>query len=200
MSSVRVVTGPQQEPVTLAEARLWARIDADDTSQDAMVMLLVGAMREYAENITGRSFIQRTLEVAYDCFPSHVINLPYPPLVSVSSISYLDTDGAWQVFSGGSPSEFQVDTYHEPGMVWPLYLESWPNTRTELNAVRIRYVAGYSGPSAIPRALKIWMQARITTLYENREQIIVGTSVNDLPRAYVDGLLDSLVTADRIAG
>jgi hypothetical protein len=36
------------------------------------------------------------------------------------------------------------------------------------------------------------MQARISSLFENREQLVTGTIVAELPRAFVDGLLDNL--------
>lgn len=194
----RVVTQPTYLPVTMAEARQWCRIDADITAHDWDLTLLIRAMTKFAENLTGRSFVQRELELILDCFPCRVIELPYPPLVSVSSISYLDGDGATQTLEG-SPSQFQVSTSREPGHVRPLYLESWPSTRSELEAVKIRYIAGYASFSALPPELKLWMNARMATLFENREQIIIGNIVNDLPRAFVDGLLDSLITGSRIA-
>lgn len=192
----RVVTAPQQEPVTLAELKEWCRYYGTD--QDYTLLLLARAMRGYAENLTGRAFIRRDLEQIFDCFPCRVIYLPQPPLASVASIIYLDTDGTLQTLTG-SPSQFQVDTDHEPGRVWPLYQESWPSTLDELNAVRIRFTAGYIR-SQVPAEFKLWVQARIATLFEQREQLITGTIVNDIPRAFADGLLDGLITADRIAG
>ena len=66
---VRMVTAPAVEPVTIDEARLWCRIDADDATQDAMLQLLIIAMREHAEAITGRAFASRTLEFVMDAFP-----------------------------------------------------------------------------------------------------------------------------------
>lgn len=196
--TTRVVTPPQYEPVTLAEAKEWCRYEGGN-DQDLTFVRLIRAMRSYAENLTGRSFVPRTLELRLDCFPGHVINLPYPPLLSVNHVSYLDTNGELQTLAG-SPSQFQVDVHSEPGRIWPLYGESWPDIRYDLNAVRIEYIAGYAGRGLIPDELKIWMEARISTLFEQREQLITGTIVNDLPRAHADGILDVLVTADRIAG
>jgi 5-keto 4-deoxyuronate isomerase len=57
--------------------------------------------------------------------------------------------------------------------------------------VRIRYVSGYANPNSIPKKVRLWMQTRISTLYEHREQIVIGGVVN-IPRAFVDGLLDDL--------
>lgn len=189
----RVITAPQYEPVTLAEARAWCRVDDDITDQDSVIMLLIGAMREYAENLTGRAFAPRTLETRFDSFPdSGILELPFAPLLSVESVSYIDSGGSL-VELAGSPTGFETDTHSEPGNLFPLFGSSWPSTAEQPGAVRVRYTAGYSSFSAIPRSLKLWMQARIATLYENREQIIVGSIVADLPRAYVDGILDGLM-------
>jgi uncharacterized phiE125 gp8 family phage protein len=190
MGKVRVVTGPTYEPVTLAEAKLWCRIDDDDTEQDAMVLLLIQAMREYAEQLTGRSFASQTLELSLDSFPD-VIQLPHSPVSSVTSITYIDGDGATRTLSG-SPSAFQEDLYSEPARLVPLEGQSWPTTSDVLNAVRVRYVTGYTNVTAIPNQLRLWIQTRISTLFEHREQLVVGGQVQALPRDFVDGLLDGL--------
>lgn len=197
--SLRVLTGPSVEPVTLAEARLWARVDDDDTTQDAMIQLLITAMRKHAENLTCRYFASRTLELRLPHFTGTVIKLPYPPLRSVEYVAYIDGDGVLQTMSGGSPTEFDVDIYSEPGIVRPLYGESWPSTRSTLDAVRIGYTAGYATTNAIPKAFRVWMQARIATLYDNREHLVMNNVVA-IPRDFADGLLDALVTGERIAG
>lgn len=187
--SVRVVTAPTVEPVTLAEARLWCRIDDDDTSQDAMLLLLIIAMREVAEDLTGCTFAPRVLELTMDSFPSDAIELPQGPVQSVTSISYLDGDGALQVLAG-SPNEFVEDLYSVPARLSPLV--GWPSTKDTPNAVRVRYTAGYATHNQIPRKLRLWMQLKIATLYENRETIVVNGQVQSLPRDLTDGLLDAL--------
>jgi uncharacterized phiE125 gp8 family phage protein len=189
---VRVVTHPTVEPVTVQEARLWCRIDADDATQDAMLQLLIIAMREHAEALTGRSFARKTYEMVMDEFPPNdeVIELPYPPLVSVSYVTYADGDGADQTLAG-SPDAFLVDAGSAPGRISPLYGGQWPSTRAQIGAVRIGYVAGYATTNLVPKAFRIWMQARIATLYENREQLVMNNVV-EIPREFADGLLDIL--------
>lgn len=191
--SVRVVTKPAYEPVTIAEAKLWCRIDDDDTDEDAMVLLLISAMREYAEELTGRSYVQRTLELRLDKFPDDgEIELPFPPVQSVSSVSYIDGDGTLQTLSV-SPTGWQEDLVSEPARICPLYAQTWPASQAVYGAVRVRYVAGYANPNAIPKKLRLWMQARVATLFENREQIFSqGGNVVQIPRDFADGLLDGL--------
>lgn len=187
---VRVVTPPAGEPVTLAEAKLWCRIDDDDTTQDAMLLLLITGMREYAEEITGRAFVQRTLQLRLRAFPDGEVELPHPPLRSVTSIDYTDGDGAEQNLNG-SPSEYTVDIYAEPGIVKPSYGSNWPTARDDVGTVRITYTCGYDSASKIPAKVRLWMQARISTIFENREQLISNGMV-EIPRDFADGLLDGL--------
>lgn len=195
--TVRVVTAPSYEPVTLAEAKAWCRVDTDDTSQDGVLNMLIQAMREYAEEFTGRAFALRTLQLRMNGFPSDEIELPRPPLVAVTSIEYLDADGTLQNLNG-SPSQYQAYVYAEPGVVAPVYGGAWPATRDALDSVRITYTAGYAASGspdtsteAIPAKVKLWMQARLVTLYEQREQLMRNNMVQ-VPRDFVDGLLDGL--------
>lgn len=190
--TVRVITAPSVEPLSLTEAKLHLREDL--STQDTLITALIVAAREYAELYTGRVFVQRTLEWTQDCFP-YCIELPFPPLVSVSSVKYIDTDGVLQTVSA---ADYQVDTYSEPGKVKPAYgVAGWPSVRSsDFNAVQVRYVAGYpeGSPadyaSGVPEPVKQWMRIRIAQLYEHREAVIAGTIAAPLPRDFVDGLLD----------
>lgn len=212
--TVRVVTAPAYEPVSLAQAKLWCRIDSDITDQDDVVTQLIQTMREYAENLTGRAFIQRDLQLVTNCYTtlyfdgvSRVgLSLPYPPLVAVSSITYIDTDGATQTLD---TADYNVHTWHEPGFVVEDWDATWPSYRREPDAIRVSYTAGYalgagSPPGAdeyranLPSALKTWMQARIATLYECREQLTFGASGFVIPHNFSDGLLDALIVGQRL--
>lgn len=189
---VREITAPTTEPVTLTEAKLWCRIEDDDTSQDAVLLLLIRAARERAEHLTGRKYSRRQVELRLDSFPSGPIDLPYPPLVSVDSFLYGTADG--DVELTGSPETYQLDEGGDqtPARVAPL--TTWPTAATEIAAIRIRYTVGYASTSKMPAALRLWMQQRISTWYENREHMGLS-NVTAFPRDFVDGLLDGLRAA-----
>lgn len=205
--SVIVVTPPAFEPVTLAEAKLWCKVEDDRTEEDALLLLLIKAMREYAENLTGRAFVQRTLRLYLSDWPWHarygvLIKLPHPPLVeagspsvSVESFKYIDTDG---VLTTLATTQYVVHDEFEPCFIIPAWEVTWPTIRSLPDAIQITYHAGYANPNAIPKSLRLWMQARIATLFDKRDQIVVGHIVQSIPRDYVDGLLDSLVVGDRL--
>jgi uncharacterized phiE125 gp8 family phage protein len=207
---IRVRTEPRVEPITLAEARLWLQMtDDNDTDQDAEVLLLVKAMRRYAEKFTGRRFVDQELELCLDCWPGRAIELPVAPIVSIDYVKYLDQSGDLQTHydDTGSPTVgadlVQIDTLGR--RIQPAWGETWPYLRGgDFNAVQIGFTAGYGtggSPedlSLIPAELKVWIRARIATCFEMRETIIVGNIVNELPRAAYDALLDPLMLGRRI--
>lgn len=203
--TVRVVTAPVYEPVTLAEAKDWCRIDSDITDQDSTINLLISAMRRYAENRTLRAFIPRTLQMIRPCWDSPIV-LPQPPLLELLSIIYVDTGGVEQTLAS---DQYVVHDWREPAIIVPEWNVSWPSIRGVHDAVRVNYIAGYAADGSpteeatlqagLPDNLKLWMQARISTLYENREHLIMSNQVQ-IPYDFADGLLDDLITAERIAG
>lgn len=192
MNYVTVVQAPTTEPMTVAEARVWARIDDDDETQDAMLQLMIIAARERAEEITGRCFATRQIEYRMDKFPDGgtAIELPFPPVLSLDYIQYLDGDGALQTLSG-SPTAWTLDAGSIPARVKPLYGNNWPGAIDQMAAVRIGYTAGYANISDLPKSLRIYLQARVATFNEFREQLI-QSGVGEIPRDFCDGLLDGL--------
>jgi len=201
--SVRVVTAPAYEPITLVEAKLFCRIDTDDTAQDAVVTLLITAARERAEAITGRAFIQRDMELLMDDLPTDgsAIELAYSPIRSVSYIRYRDAAGIDNELSG-SPDVWLLDSSGTPGRIAPLAGASWPATNGTISNVRIGYRCGYAPvgspdneaayQAGMPALLRTWMAVRVSSFYEQRESIVIGSTVAETPRDYVDGLLDGL--------
>lgn len=196
--TVRQITEPAVEPVSLVEAKLHLREDGSD--QDDIINILIKGARQYAEAYTGRSFVTRTWELTLGAFPaSGEIEVPRPPLISVESIKYVDTTGTLQTVSA---SVYQVDSYRAPALIRPAYGQVWPATRSgDYNAVRVRYSAGYpevGSPAGddptdgVPELVRQWILVRVAQMYEHREAIVVGGAISSIPRDYVDGLLDQL--------
>jgi uncharacterized phiE125 gp8 family phage protein len=180
--SLKLITPPAVEPVALANAKAHMRIDTGD--DDTLIEFLIVAARQEAEKITRRALITQEWELVLDEFPTE-ISLPLPVLQSVSSIKYLDVDGVEQTLLS---TLYLADADSEPARIVPAYGCTWPVTRDQYAAVRIRYLAGYGdSESDIPQAIRQWIMIRVATLYENREA--VGNSqVAIIP--FVDGLLD----------
>ncbi len=139
------------------------RLEISD--DDTLVTSLIVSAREYAEHTTRRQFVTATWRLILDEFPEE-ISLPLPPLQSVSSILYTDTDGTQQTLAS---SEYTVDTASEPARICPAFGKDFPSTRDEKNAVEVTFIAGFGAASAVPQTIKDSMLVYLSWLYENRE-------------------------------
>lgn len=165
-----VITPPAEDPVSVEQAKDNSRVEVGD--EDALIAGLITSGTQVAEAFTRRQLITATLELSLDSFPAidKPIQLPKPPLQSVTSIKYIDRDGVEQTLTG-----FQVDTSCEPGRIAPAFGTSWPDTRDLLGAVKIRYVAGFGDPDAVPQGLRVAIQQMVSGWFENRESMETKT-------------------------
>lgn len=187
--SLTLVTAPTAEPVTLEEVKLHLRVDADD--EDDLITGLITAAREYAEAVTQRAIPQQTWDLQADAFTcADEFYLPKAPCVSVTSITYLDTDGASQTLA---TTVYGTDLPTGPdaraGRIYLKYQQVWPQTRDIPNAVTVRFVAGYAGTNPVPSSLKAAIKVLVATWYgPAREAVNIGNIVTEIPMA-VNALL-----------
>lgn len=175
----KVTSAPASEPVTTAELKSHCRVEVSD--DDTLIASYGAAAREWVER-TGiwRSLVTQTITLKLDEFPcsDDPILLPQPPLISVTSITYVDTNGTTQTWSS---SEYRVDTYAEPGRVTPAYGYSYPSTRDVTGAVTVVYSAGYGTASDVPNSIKTAIKFLAANWYENREPVVLGTIAPQVP-------------------
>lgn len=191
---LRLVTGPATEPVTTLEAKEQLTIAATVTAHDALIGRLISAARAWTEKEAQVAWIDQTWRLTLDAFPAYgEILIPRPPLSSVTSIAYVDSDGATQTLS---TDVYDVDTESMPGIVYRAYNQSWPTTRTQRNAVTITYVAGYGDENAeIPEDARHAILMTVAHLFENREAS-TEKALKDVPmgvRSLLDGFRHGVV-------
>jgi uncharacterized phiE125 gp8 family phage protein len=178
--NLKIITAPITEPVSLAEAKLHLRVTTD--TDNTLITSLISSARQHCENITCRALASATFELVMDTFPEKIV-LPMSPVESVTSIKYTDSDGIETTLAA---TEYILYT-SEPAVVIPDYDVSWPSfTEYPLGAVKVRYVAGYRAASTdaslhIPEAIKQAILLIISTLYENRENIVIGQTIANIP-------------------
>ena len=83
---VQVTTEPTEEPISVAQAKAYLKVDTDDEDDDVSAMLTEA--REAAESECHRAFCTQTLTLTLDDFPWGEIRLPRPPLQSVTWVKY----------------------------------------------------------------------------------------------------------------
>lgn len=169
----RVTVPPTIEPVTLAEAKAQCRVDASMTDEDALIASYIAGAREICEGMDWRAYLTQTIELWLPGWPTDgKIELPRPPLQSVSSIVYYDTADAAATLA---TSVYFVDTVSQPGRVRLRSKQSWPGaTLRDYNAICVTYVAGWTAAAAVPEKIKQAMRLIIGHWYENREDATVG--------------------------
>lgn len=186
---VKRTTDPTEYPITLAEAKAHMRVD--DSDDDTLITACIAAATEYCQDYTGKQFVTATFTGKFDTLYG-VIALPYPPLQSVTSITYIDTDGEEQTVS---TDVYGVDTYGAVGQVFLKYEQSWPtDVRGHTQDVTIVYVAGMGAASAVPENVKAAVKLVTADLYENREPVVTGTIVANLDT--VNRLLWSVMSGE----
>lgn len=172
----------------IADSSLGAGAPTSNTTGDPLINLLIVAARQAAEQELGRYLITQTLDAYFDAFPeSDDDPILLPPLSSVSAITYVDDAGATQTWSS---AEYLVDATTIPARITPAYSYSWPSTREQTNAVKVRFVAGYGAAAAVPQCVKHWMLMQIKHGYDQRDKAMTGTIFARMPSEYVDSLLD----------
>ena len=154
-----------QSPVTLDEVKKHLRVE--HTDDDQYINALCLAATSWAEKFQHRTYVKRPRTMVLDKFPM-VIRPKYPPLISVTSIVYIDLNGDSQTLAA---SQYRVDTVTEPGRITEAYEVSWPDTRDITNAVTITYIAGYGTEAAVPDEIKAAIKLMVGHLYEHREAV-----------------------------
>jgi uncharacterized phiE125 gp8 family phage protein len=169
----------------IADAALGAGCPTVNTTADPHLTALITAARETLEETLSRSLLTQTWVLRLSRFPAWEIPLPRPPLVSVTSITYLDSNGVSQTVD---PARYTVDPYAYVGRVVPAYGLYWPATRPVPNAVTVTYVAGWTTRGAVPQMIRRAILMVVGSLYENRE----ADAEKALTRlAFYDSLVDT---------
>ncbi len=192
--TVRLITGPSDEPVSLAEARAHVRLDTD--LDNPYLTTAIKAARHWAEKYTNRGLMIQTLELVLEGFPGcDEVELPrgqlavLPEVMSVvppavSSVKYIDAAGDEQTLP---TTEYVIDSANVPGKVRLAYGKSWPEAREQWDAVKIRYAVGWAA-ATVPEDIKQAILLLVSQMYEQRTPEVSGTIISKVSFA-VEALL-----------
>lgn len=187
---LELVTAPSVEPLSVPEAKAHCRVTTND--DDDYIADLITLAREYVElNIHGgRQLCTATWDQRLDCFPCgrSRLELPKPPLQSVTSVTYYDAANASTVMPS---SDYVVTTPDSlPGSIQPAIGATWPSVSDRDDAIVIRFIAGYGNASTVPMRAKHAIKLLVGTWYDNRESVAEKV-MPPVPHG-VDELLNSL--------
>jgi len=161
-----LITAPVGDVVTTAEAKAYAKVT--HSAEDSLIDDLVVTAVELVQQICDRQLLSATYDLTFDAWPSsgEEFEIPFAPTTSITSIKYIDEDGAEQTLSS---SVYVTSTDVDPAQIYLAYNQSWPGLRAQRNAVTVRAVVGYANAAAIPTAIKTAIKIAVTNWLENRE-------------------------------
>ena len=163
--SWKVTTQPTVEPVTVAELKTFARIDTNE--EDSLISSFIVAARMSAEEYLGQAFISQTITTFLEFWPGRMVELPRPPLISVTGVYTIDEDDAETEYDSDN---YYLNTIATPGQLCLKRGSTQPiNTDRDFGRFIIRSVHGYGTaasdvPSQFVEGIKLWAAA----LYSDR--------------------------------
>lgn len=177
MSLVRT-EAPLKDIVDIQAARDILTIETDE--KDTEIKELIKEASELIEKEASIAFYTQTFRYKLDKF-NDVIKIPRPPLQSISSIQYIDDDGAAQTVL---TSVYDVDVDSYPGEVRLAYSQSWPSHRKVDKAITINFVAGYASVADVPKVLKRAVKMQLVQMFDypdmEKETKVINAAVKRL--------------------
>jgi len=156
-------------------------------NSDAELLQLMRGVQEKAEAYVGKSFTERTIQYRLDSVPhSGVVHLPRFPVTAISSVKTLDEADVETTIA--SSTYYLADSER-------LVFTTHPTIERDYGGLLITYVAGWDSTDAAtakhepPEAVKVGMLKALSTIFEHREDFVVGSSVAMLPdvsKSYLD--------------
>jgi uncharacterized phiE125 gp8 family phage protein len=143
---------PAIEPISLTEAKEYARIDS--TFEDTLISSLIKVARLHCEAFTGKAIIRKTITIESFTFP-YQWQLPYGPLSSATDITKvvnIDQNGT------ETPLNYQVNV----GLFPKIAITSGPQSFK----FKMVYTAGFTN---VPEDIKLAVKMMVNTMYERRE-------------------------------
>lgn len=171
--SLRRISQPAVEPVSLSLAKQHCRVDTD--SDDLYIQSLIAVARQYVEDVLDITICNSVWEVKYDLFPIWAIILPRLPLASGTiTVTHRNGDGTYGTLSSAN-GDFQVDASVVPGRIYPLWARAWPPTRGDENSVAVQFTAGYGvdGQTA-PPVVKHLILLLVAHWFDTRQPAVTG--------------------------
>lgn len=175
----RTSTTPATDAHLLAALKRQLRIEGDWADQE--ILERAAEAFETVQERCRKQLYTATIEAKFDCL-AETIALPYPPLVSVTSIDYTDAAGGPQTWPA---SEYDVITDRAPGLVRLAYQKTLPTSSRD---VVITYQAGYGSTwSSLPERAKQLIQSVVHHYYHNRDGAPFLDGINHQLTAFTTG-------------
>lgn len=181
-SSYRVKTDNTTIPFSLAEVNGHLKESFTDLSTETYLKVLMQAVKQYGEQLTGRTFLNKTF-LNYRSHWEYQFELRQSKLVSITSVKYVDEDGTTQTVSSANYSTTLDDDYSTLYFVDDYIYPSLNSNNPQ--RIIIEFIAGFgTAETNIPMNLKTAMLQHLAQLWKWRGDC------NPAEKASLEGFLD----------
>lgn len=172
-----LLTPPDVEPISLAQAKNWLRIDHAD--EDELVAALIASARLVVESASGRMLILQTWRLVMDEWPAGDIVVPLAPVRQIIALRTLSTAGTGVPVP---PSSYVASAIGGQGRV--RFLSSPPAPQRPIGGIEIDVEIGFSpNPQGVPETLKTAMRLLVARWYEQRGDVESDGAFECMPPA-----------------
>lgn len=170
----KVSTAATETAVTLAEVKSHLKITA--TSEDTYLTNLISVATEMVQNYTGQILITSTIDLYIPYFLNRM-DINRVPVTRITHVKYYDTSNSLITITSTDLSysvsvEDSLDQSPIPASIIPAKNFTYPDTYPRMDAVQIRFDAGYEDNDSVPMAIKQAMLLIIGQLYLNRTDMV----------------------------
>ena len=161
------------EPLSLAEAKAWARIERDD--EDALIGALIRAARQTVEEMTGLVLARRSFRLALDPVPADgwtaIARRPLGPITAITAYGV-----------GGAAQSFDVSESVVERALGIEAIRLSPAVRAaSVNGVEVDFSAGFVAGET-PENLVLALKIIVAASYEFRAAVGVSEQPAIMPK------------------
>jgi uncharacterized phiE125 gp8 family phage protein len=173
-----LTSGPATEPISLADAKLHARVDGD--AEDILISSLVLAARMHIERNLDIALIRQSWSLYLDRWPDAAfVELPLGPLISVDAVRLYSPANTFVTLD---PSLFVVDAASRRPRLARNQGQSWPLPGRAINGIEIAFTAGYGeAEEDVPMPIRQALRMLVAHWYEAREPVLFGETADPVP-------------------
>lgn len=167
----------------IADGSLGAEAPSTNTTEDPEILRWIDSAESRGQRVSRRAFRTQTWDLVLDEFPScGCIEIPKPPLQSITHLKYLDTSGTLQTWAATNyVVEAPAGDFCQHGRLSLAYGISWPSLYGQAGDVQVRFIAGYGAASAVPLLIKQALLLDVAHFSAQRENVVTGPIVASVP-------------------
>jgi uncharacterized phiE125 gp8 family phage protein len=167
-----IITAPAAEPISLAQAKQYLRLEEEETGFDAELAMQIAGARGRIESATNTRLVTQTVDICASEFAA-LERLPIGPVTAIVAITYRDQAGVERSLG---PDDIELDGAGLEMGMRPI-TGTWPVAAA---GVTVRAIVGYSvDGTAVPPSIRIALLQQIRELFDGTPADLDTWIVND---------------------